>query len=77
MKGGEVDGARARAPSSAACLHGPPLMMSTAGVTCYQQDPRPDSRLSITSRGERGGGGTRHRPTPLTIDWPSITIATD
>lgn len=59
MKGGEVDGVKARAPSSAACLHGPPLM-STAGVTCYQQDPRPDSPLSITSR----GGGLCAPPPP-------------
>lgn len=51
-KGLEVAGVRAGAPSSAACLCRPPLMMSTAGVTCYLQDPRPDSRLSITSRGE-------------------------
>lgn len=55
-------------PSSAACLCGPPLMMSTAGVTCYQQDPRPDRRLSITSRHE----GNPASP-PLFISSSSIT----
>lgn len=59
MKGAEVGGVRAGAP---ACLPGPPLMMSTAGVTCYQQDRRSDRRLSITTP-------------PPTIARSPITIA--
>lgn len=67
MKGAEVGGVRAGAPPPF-CLPGPPLMMSTAGVTCYQQDRRSDGRLSITSRGETGTGRDGTPPPRLAPD---------
>lgn len=44
---------------------GPLLMMSTAGVTCYRQEPCQQSAVNH-ERGER---------TPLSTRAPSVTIA--